>query len=288
MSTPPTGVWQAKASAFVESCQRALWMPPGARALTYMRERGLCDDTLRAASVGYHGGLERHPPASWGFSADHKPIWIPRGIVLPWFQAGELWRVVIRRPGQDIPKAQKYITISEGTNTLYGMDILRPNRPAMIVEAVIDALSILQEAGDLIAVVAAGSTTGGRLERCIGRLALSSTVLVAFDADEAGEAAAGWWLTALGHRAKRWRPYWDDPNAMLQDGADLGMWVREGMGTEPKWWRAVAHWPAVQREQWAERAAIMELDGGLVRREAEACAFDLVARTPALPGQGMP
>jgi DNA primase len=287
VSVPPPGVWQAKASAFVESCQQALWGPPGAHALTYLCARGLCDQTLKAASVGYHGGFERQPPQAWGFPTGHKPIWVPRGIVLPWFQGGAVWRLVIRRPGQDIPKAQKYITLSGSSNTLYGLDTLRPNGPAMIVEAVIDALSIVQEAGDLIAVVA-GSTTGGRSERCIGRLGLSSTVLVAFDADEAGEAAAAWWLTALGHRAKRWRPYWDDPNAMLQDGTDLRTWVPEGMGTEPKWWREVATWPEVQQEQWAERTAIMEVDGGLVRREAEACAFDLVAHTTALPGQGMP
>jgi DNA primase len=288
MSTPPAGVWQARARALVEICQQALWGPLGAQALTYLRARGLRDQMLKAASVGYHGGLELQPPASWGFPTGHEPIWVPRGIVLPWFQGGAVWRVVIRRSGQSIPKAQTYITISGSSNTLYRLDTLRPNGPAMIVEGVIDALSIVQEAGDLIAVVAAGSTTGGRLERCIGRLGLSSTVLVAFDADAAGEAAAAWWLTGLGDQAKRWRPYWDDPNAMLQDGADLRTWVREGMGTEPKWWREVARWPAVQRDQWAERAAIMEVDGGLIRREAEACAFDLAARTPAFPGQGIP
>jgi hypothetical protein len=55
----------------------------------------------------------------------------------------------------------KYITVSGGSNTLYRLDTLRPNAPAMIVEGVLDALAIAQEAGDLIAVVAAGSTTGG-------------------------------------------------------------------------------------------------------------------------------
>jgi hypothetical protein len=208
--------------------------------------------------------------------------------VFPWAVGDELWRVIIRRVGDQVPKHKKYVSISGGGNTLYRVETLQPNAPAIIVEGVLDALAIAQEAVDLIAVVAAGSTTGGRLERWIGRVAFSSIVLVAFDADEAGEAAAAWWLNALGTRAKRWRPYWDDPNAMLKDGADLRTWVREGMGTEPKWWREVATWPAVQREQWAERAAIMELDGGLVRREAEACAFDLVVRRPALPGQGVP
>ena len=67
----------------------------------------------------------------------------------------------------------------------------------------------------VIAVVAAGSTTGRRLERWIGRIALTSIILVAFDADKAGEEAAAWWLKALGALARRWRPFWDDPAAML-------------------------------------------------------------------------
>jgi hypothetical protein len=97
----------------------------------------------------------------------------------------------------------------------------------MLVEGVIDALSLAQEAGDLLAVVASG-TSGGRVERCIGRLALASTILLGFDADEAGEQAADWWQKALSPRATRWRPLWDDANAMLRAGVDLRTWVREG------------------------------------------------------------
>jgi len=55
----------------------------------------------------------------------------------------------------------------------------------------------------------------------VGRRALCSSVLVAFDADASGDEASAWRLKALGPRAKRWRPYWDDPNAMLQGGVDL-------------------------------------------------------------------
>jgi hypothetical protein len=75
-----------------------------------------------------------------------------------------------------------------------------------MVECCLDALAVVQEAGDLVAVVAAGSTTGGRLERWIGRLSLASLVLIGFNADEGGDTAAAWWLRALRERGKRWRP----------------------------------------------------------------------------------
>jgi Toprim-like len=112
---------------------------------------------------------------------------LPHGVTFPWFQAGELWRLLIRPVGPAVPQGKKYIAVSGGSNTLYRLDTLQSNRPAMIVEGVLDALAVAQEAGDLIAVVAAGSTTGGRLEHCIGRLGLASVALVAFDADAAGK-----------------------------------------------------------------------------------------------------
>lgn len=181
--------------------------------------------------------------------------------------------MVTRRVGAHVPKAKKYLSLSGSGNTLYRAETLRPDAPAIIVEGVLDALAIAQEAGDLIAVVAAGSTTGGRLERWIGRLALASPILMAFDADEAGEQAAAWWLQAIGGQAKRWRLYWDDPSAMLQEGADLRRWIREGLGTEPRWWRDLASWPEDRRERWEERALIMEMEGALPRDEAERQAF---------------
>lgn len=63
---------------------------------------------------------------------------------------------------------------------------------------------------------------------------------------------------------------------MLQGGVDLRTWGREGLSQEPRWWREVAHWPEERQEQWAERAAMMEVDGGLVRDEAERQAYRLV------------
>ena len=242
----------------------------------YAHARGFADETLQAARVGYQAVEERDPAEAWGLPKDHKAIWLPRGITLPWFQAGELWRLIIRQAGTAVPKDKKCIAVSGGSNTLYRVDTLQANTPAMIVEGVLDALAMVQEAGDLLAVVAAGSTTGGRLERWIGRLGLASLVLVSFDADGGGEEAAAWWLKALGQKGKRWRPYWDDPNAMLQGGAEVRTWIREGLALQPTWWREVAAWPDDRREQWEERACIMEMDGALSRDEAEMQAYRLV------------
>jgi DNA primase len=287
LARPPSEAWQARARAFVEQCEQALWTLSGAEALAYLRSRSVHTDILRGAHVGLHV-TERHDARqTWGLAPEgnRRQIWLPRGLVFPWTVDSMVWRVTFRRlapRGTDLQQlgqveGARHFSLAGSGNTLYGIDTVRPGVPAMLVEAPLNALSLLQEAGDLVAVVAAGGTSGGRLERWIGRLALASTVLLAFDADEAGKGAAAWWLKALGTRAKRWRPYWDDPNAMLQAGADVRTWVREGLAMQLPWWRTVASWPDDCREHWAERASIMEIDGALSRDNAEMQAFQLIA-----------
>jgi DNA primase len=273
LAVPPSTAWQARGRAFYEAAQARLWEPPGARAVAYLHHRGLTDDTIRAGQLGYHGVETWEEPERWGLPPDQKKIWLPAGIVFPWLIGSELWHISIRRIGDTIGIEPRYVVVSGSRNTLFGVDTLKPNAPAMLVEGVLDALSVLQEAGDLLAIVATGSTTGGRLERWIGRLALASMILVAFDADAGGDTAAAWWLKALGTRAKRWRPYWDDANAMLQAGIDIRTWVREGLGGGSRWWHEVARWPSEQHEVWAERAAIMAVDSHLPRAEAEHAAY---------------
>jgi DNA primase len=280
--TPPTAVWQAKAWEFCQICEARLWTPAGDQALDYLHLRGLQDDTIEAARVGYHPTERWENAEQWGLEPEHNKIHLLRGLVFPWFVESELWRVVFRRDDDNIPKDERYRPIAGGGNTFYQVETLRPNAPAMMVEGVLDALAVLQEAGDLIAVVAAG-TTSGRLERWIGRLDLASTVLIALDADQAGDTASDWWLKSLGPQARRWRPFWDDPAAMLQDGADLRTWVREGLGTDPKWWRELAHWPEDRQELWAERAAIMEVECDLSRDAADRQAFEVLRNAPSPP-----
>lgn len=228
--TRPGAAWLEPAAAFLAGCQAELRAAPHAKALAWLQGRRLAAHTIADAGLGYNPADQYLDRAAWGLPPAQddrgraKRLWLPRGIVIPWLIDGELWGIRIRRPQGD----PKYYWIPGGTPALYRADTLTPDRPAVLVEGEIDALTIAQAAGDLAGVVATGSTHGGRRVRWLARLNAAPAVLVAYDADDAGEAAAHYWLSALSN-ARRWRPYWSDPNDMARDGVDVRGWVAAGL-----------------------------------------------------------
>ena len=223
----PPEQWQKAASAFSEACQRVLWSERGKGALDYLRGRGLCDETIRKAALGYHPGAWHAPARIWG-----RTVRLAQGIVIPWLLEGGIWRLTIR--DERISEgAGRYLQVSGGSNGLYLAQSLALRRPAVVlVEGEFDALSIAQECGNLVAAVATGTTQGGHTPRWVSLLAQQARVLVAFDAQDTGDTAARWWLARVEH-AERLRPLWKDANQMLQDGADLREWIAAALANTP-------------------------------------------------------
>lgn len=217
---PPGPAWQARGWTMVEQCAAALWSDTGARALDWLHGRGFADAVLHDASIGYHAGNPEHEPAAlWGLSQD-APVWLPRGVVIPWFADGQLWRINIRRP---VGKP-KYIGPAGCGNSLYNADALTPGRAVILVEGEFDALTLAQCAGDIVTPCATGSNAGARRDRWLMRLALAPRVFLAFDDDDAGNAARDHWRDVLPN-ATGWRPLAHDVNAMATAGHDVRAWV---------------------------------------------------------------
>jgi DNA polymerase I len=220
----PPQRWQEGALEFCQRCQRVLWSERGRDALAYLRQRGLTDATIKAAQLGYHPHETYGPARVWG-----RAVRLPQGIVIPWFFEGRLWRLTIR----DIrlsSGSRRYMQVAGGSNGLYLADSLALKRPLVVItEGELDALSVMQECGDRVAVVATGTTQGSHTPRWVAMLAQQAQVLIAFDAEDTGDRAARWWMERLEH-AQRLRPWWKDINQMLQDGADLREWLATGLG----------------------------------------------------------
>jgi DNA primase len=236
---PPSSVWRAAADAFSSQCVQNLWSKMGNRALAWLHMRGLNDETIRLAALGYNPGSNagRDPDrcyadrAAWGLlpELDHrglqKRIWLPRGITIPWIIGGQIWRLNIRRP----VGSPKYIGPAGWSVALYNADGLVGDCPAVLVEGEIDALTILQSAAGLAIPVATGSTAGARRLHWMLKLAVCQKVLVAFDVDDAGEQAAGYWLDILPN-GRRWRVRsGKDPNEFAMLGGDIRAWITAGL-----------------------------------------------------------
>jgi len=202
---PPSSDWQQSNHYYVKQCESYLWSEVNQPALDYLHRRGLQDETIKRAHLGYDPGRNI--------------------IVIPWYIEGELWRLGTKSPVEG-GKAPLFAGFKQG---LYNADRLTPGQPALLLEGEFDALIVEQEAGDLVVPVATGGVTSGRQVQWVSRLVKMPCVMVAFDNDTAGEKAAQWWLTVLPHNARRYRPLGaKDPNDMfMKAGMNLRQWLGE-------------------------------------------------------------
>lgn len=244
---PPCAAWQKKALEAVELAEHCLWYTqPGRVYLDELHRRGLRDDILRAKRLGYwplakNGRWQQYPFEQWGLTQEMLTpaqwergcIYVPDGLLIPWFAGGQLWKLTVKRPFARAKDEMAYGQVTGSRECLYNADLLSAERPAMMEESVLCALSVEQEAGDLVAPIATDGVTRTRQERWIARLCLPPIVLQSFDqGDEngAGDAAAQWWCGVLPN-CVRWTPFAHDPNDMLRAGMDLRKWVELGIST---------------------------------------------------------
>jgi DNA primase len=180
-SEPPPESWQRTARDVVSIAEDMLWSSEGESALNYlMEQRGLTTATIRKARLGYIPGDFR----GW---REISGLNVPCGIYIPWFAAGALWAVKVRR-AYGMPK---YVQIVGGsTHGLYNADSLCLNTIALFCEGEFDALVVQQEAGKLVSPVTLGSATARLTARWYGMLVGHRTILVAYDRDEAGRRGA--------------------------------------------------------------------------------------------------
>lgn len=208
-----TDSWQEATHATLQAHIARLWGDDTA-GLDYARGRGLKDETIRGADLAY---------------SIHKGI--PR-LLFPVKNEGRYYAVYRRAILAEIPKGcLRWQDLDGGTKSeLYLADILkiRPDYPVMLVEDAFSALSVWQEAGDLVNVVGTGSANCCKKLKWIARLARSPHVFITLDADEAGDKHSQFWLDRL-KNASRLRPLLKDPNDMLTGGYSIREWIADAL-----------------------------------------------------------
>ncbi|MGA2503150.1 MAG: CHC2 zinc finger domain-containing protein [Anaerolineales bacterium] len=204
--TPPGQIWQGRARNLVGysrfqlfdnlNLSTILWdgtdPDTGAKItrqltpLEWLKDRGLELETVRYRGLGWNPCDLHDKPEKWGLSLD-KPVWIPRGIVIPCIINQAIWYLKIRRP-QGNPK---YIHIPGSIKALYNADSLENREIVTFTEGELDAILLAQEADDLTGVVTLGAATNPLNVATWGlHLIYASQRFLAYDADPAGEKGA--------------------------------------------------------------------------------------------------
>lgn len=195
----------------VKEYVECLWSPDDTLALDYARSRGLSDEVIRKAQLGYSTRGD-----------------IPRLIIPSFsFELGRFTAIYRRDLRPDVPKGERWMLAPGSTNSeLYLAESLQMKRPTVLCEDALSALSVVQECADLVNVVATGGADCCKRVKWLARLSRMPLVLVALDADRDGDEHAKWWLARLPN-ARRLRPFLKDINDMLMQGWDVRDWIQE-------------------------------------------------------------
>ncbi|MFC1886602.1 toprim domain-containing protein, partial [Thermodesulfobacteriota bacterium] len=237
----PGDLWQQKASAIIADAQQGLWDKRAWMAFTdpdlnplkgLQVRRGLTENTIRQAELGWVFGGVYDNPKSWGIkteisekTGEPKKIWVPSGLLIPGKLNGKIIKLKVRL--WDPIGSLRYILVS-GSDP--GPTVLENRKTFCIVESELDALLIHQEAGDLVSSVALGSAQVRPSTDLHKKLLEADTILVALDSDEAGgKQAWQFWLKTY-TQAKRWPvPIKKDPGEAFQAGLNIRAWIIAGL-----------------------------------------------------------
>jgi DNA primase len=212
---PPAFAWQEAARKGIEAAEDKLWSLEGQAALTYLFKRGLTSRTIKTARLGYVSGRYHGWQNLYGLK-------VPCGIVIPWFAAGALWAVKVRRASGE----PKYVQIAGGSSHgLYNADSLEDRGSALMCEGEFDTLIAQQEADELVAAVSLGSASAALSIRWYSALVTCSDILVCYDNDAAGKKGAA----RLQQLSPRFRPisvpHGKDITEFYLDGGDVYAWI---------------------------------------------------------------
>ena len=238
---PPAEKWQERATLFVNWAHDRLL--ENKHRLSWLKKRGIAKDTVRRFRLGWNPGKDGEdrlfrPRETWGLktivkeNGRKKVLWLPIGLVIPYFQGDQIRRIRIRRPKKYLKKIKSKYYILPGS--VMDCMLTRPgSRAYMVIESELDAILCDQEAGDICGAVALGSSSAKPDVGAAQELAAAALILLALDYDMAGAKAISWWQEQY-PQVERWpAPEGKDPGEAYQEGVDIAAWIRSGL--PPPW-----------------------------------------------------
>ncbi|MCK5606397.1 hypothetical protein KAR91_31135 [Candidatus Pacearchaeota archaeon] len=235
----PGEKWQERAEKVVKSAHRELL--ENKNQLDWLKKRGINIDSVKKFRLGYFDKTYFREREAWGFKPKHneggRKIKFPvqAGLIIPIIKKDKVVGIQIRL--KEPYENQNYLPVQGGLNsepTIYS----RVSKGYIVVESRLDGILIAQEAGDLITVLATGSTNYYPSFDQLPDLKKAICILVSMDFDKKpqdpkdqrpGAKASKWWLDNF-QRSIRWSvPEGKDPGEAFTLGLDIKKWVLAGL-----------------------------------------------------------
>ena len=239
----PQEKWQAKARALISWASAKLMQ--NRKQLDWLAERGIKRETALRFSLGWNPGEKGRdifrPRESWGLetvlkeNGKPKKLWLPIGLVIPFIQDTVL-RIRIRRPEVREDEPRYYIIPGSSTACMFipCSDEKQHRSAVVVVESELDAILLAQEVGDMVSVLALGSSSTKPDTSVYDALQKADCILVALDFDDAGSKALAWWTEKFGETVDVWPvPEGKDPGDAYKAGVDIREWILAGL--PPAW-----------------------------------------------------
>jgi len=244
--TPPCETWRARAMQLIERAQTALWDERGTATLAWLRARGLQDETIRVARLGYIPKDYTEKAKAWGNpNDDSRPLYFFEGVLVPGIILRKVWYLKMR-PAHPRGHMPKYINIrGSKSSALYLADFIAKDQPTIFCEGEFDALLLKQEIKDLASVITLGAA-GNNLNLATWGIYLlrPSAFILAYDIDHAGNGGANkltWLHNAQRLTVPQLRPGDKDLTDFHKSGGNLCSLIENALHPEKQ---ILITWPA--------------------------------------------
>jgi len=231
----PPQIWREKANKVMNWGSEQLQQAPD--VAEWLRKRGISEATAYIFGLGWIPQDIYRERESWGVPAEYhkdgreKKLWIPRGLVIPYLRKGELQRLRFRR-FQDDQLPRYYVLHGSGRAPMWiQCTVSQPTHEAvMVVEAELDGIMLHEQAGDLVHVLALGSSSAKPNDPdVLASLDSAVSILLSLDFDQAGQKATAWWQERYS-AAEYWPvPEGKDPGDAYQAGINIREWILDGL-----------------------------------------------------------
>jgi DNA primase len=213
-------VWTAAGVDLMAEAYQELLSDQGDRAREYLQSRGITTRSIERWQLGYIPADRWDPPEKWGMTG--KKVYIPRGILIPCWDAAGLHYLKIRRAEND----PKYINIRGGHGWPFGLQTIieKSTIEAILFEGEFDVM-LARDTGYSGVGYFSMPASQAIPAAAVPWLQSLQAVIVQMDNDQAGQQAAVKWAQIPGFRKAELFPTGNDLSEYYQAGGDVLEWL---------------------------------------------------------------